>query len=150
MCKNEIVEDFKKTLTQSFFKSGKICGIDESIIRDAYNKVKEKIEKGTSLLDSACDEFANYIISANEHHEIFEEKVPQGLDLLFSGRSGSKLYIQTLQENAPLVTNDQSLLDYDLQSLKKSFYPEDYLEANKIHSLILSLGLISLETHLKQ
>lgn len=148
MCKNEIVEDFKKTLTQSFFKSGRICGIDECIIHDAYNQVRDKIDKGTLIIDSACDEFAKYVLDYTSN-ELKEEKVPEGLELIFSGKNGGKLYIQ-LASTSELVTNDPSLLTNDLNSLKKSFYPEDYLEADKIHKMILSRGVITLNQYLEK
>lgn len=147
MHRNEIVEDFQKTLTQSFFKSGKICGVSEEIIREAYNQVKEQIYNGFSIIDSACDKFSKIVLS-NSSKEIIEEKTPEGLELIFVGRNGSRLYLR--DSSSPLVVNDTSLLDSDLYWLKKSFYPEDYLEADKIHKMILSSGIISLDKYLKQ
>jgi hypothetical protein len=73
MHRNEIVEDFQKTLTQSFFKSGKICGVSEEIICEAYNQVKEQIYNGFSIIDSACDKFSKIVVS-NSSKEIIEEK----------------------------------------------------------------------------
>jgi len=148
MCKNELVEEFKKTLTRSLFKSGKICGIDESIIRNAYEQVRDEIDKGISLIDVACDKFSKCVL-INTSRELKEEKIPEGLELVFSGKNGGKLYQQDCA-NAPLVTNDFFLLDRDLRDLSKSFYPDDYLEAKNFHDAILQLGLISLKEYLQK
>ena len=72
----------------------------------------------------------------------------RGLTLIFSGKLGSKLYLQT-DSNKELVTNDESLLARDLNDLKKSFYSEDYLESDKFHKMILNSGLINIQTYLK-
>lgn len=153
MCRNEIVEDFKKTLIQSFFKSGKICGIDEITINNACKQVIDQINEGVSLIDLACDNFAKIILSSKVN-ESYDEKIPTGLELLFSGKGGSKLYRQLTSDSCntqiALVTNDPFLLDKDLHDLQKSFYPEDYLEAKRFHDIILQHGLISLKEYLSQ
>ena len=106
MFKNEIVEDFYKTLAESFFKSGRICGINEDIIRNTYEQIKNKINEGFSLVDSACDEFAKNIL-AKQSVDILYEKIPEGLDLMFNGKKaicgGTTANLVSRESRRPIV-----------------------------------------------
>ena len=142
-----ITNELHKTLRLSLFQSGAFYGVSKEVNNEMYNKVKDEINKGLSIIDSACDKFGISIVESKNNSEI-DGSCPFGLTLIFSGKLGSQLYSQE-DSTKELVVNDQNLLARDLNDLKKSFYSENYLEADRIHKMILSRGIISLEKYLQ-